>query len=120
MRLQTEILWEKLKNLFRKNKTPKEGVDYKFHHFENTDLSGIHLLRGEYRDVIYYYVYAKFSESDGYPKLSYNYEIFKTGNLTQEQLIADEKFAILVGDILTELLVNNETRADNTEEPDLL
>lgn len=109
---------EKLKTWLKKRKTPKEGVDYEFYHFPETDLTGIHLLRGEYRGVIYYYKGAKFSEDDGYPKLSFEYEIYQTGEQTHTELITDKNFDILLGDILTEILVNNETRADNPEKPD--
>lgn len=110
---------EKLIQRLKKPKTPKEGVDYELYHFEETDLSGIHLIKGEYRGVIYYYKGAKFSEDEGYPKLSFKYEIYQTGNKTHAELINDAKFDKLMGDILIELLVNNETRADDLKKSDL-
>lgn len=108
-----ETFWEKLKNWLKKPKIPKEGIDYEFYDFPDSDLTGIHLLRGVYRGVIYFYMGARFSEDDGYPRLFFEYEICQTGNLTREELTSDKKFDILIGDILTELMVNNAARADN-------
>ena len=110
---------EKLIQSLKKPKTPKEGIDYELYHFEDSDLTGIHLLKGEYSGIIYYYKGARFSEDDGYPKLSFGYEIYQSGKLTVDQLHVDKKFDKLIGDILTELLVNNETRADNPKKSDL-
>lgn len=112
--------WEKLKNWLKKPKPPKEGVDFEFFDFPDSDLTGIHLLKGEYRGVIYYYKMASFSEAEGYPKLTFSYEIYQTGKLTHTELITDQNFDKLIGEILTELLVNNEkTRTDDIEESDL-
>lgn len=108
-----ETFWEKLKSWLKKPNIPKEGIDYEFYDFPDSDLTGIHLLRGVYRGVIYYYMGARFSEDEGYPKLFFEYEVYQTGKLTREQLTADKKFDILIGDILTELMVNNAARADN-------
>lgn len=112
--------WEKLTNWLKKPKTPKEGVDFEFFDFPDSRLTGIHLLRGEYRGVIYYYKIASFSMIEETPKLSYSYEIFQTGKLTHTELITDVVFDKLVGDILIEILVTNETGTNDTEESDLL
>lgn len=101
-------------------KLPKEGIDYEMYLFEETNLSGIRLLKGKYQGIIYFYRGVKFSDLDS-PRLSFEYEIYQTGNITHSELINDEKFVKLMGDILTELLVNNETtRTYNTKEFDLL
>lgn len=107
--------WEKIKNCLKKPKTPKEGIDFSFFDFPDSDLTGIRLLRGEYQDVIYYYRGVRFSEDTC--KLSFEYDIYQTGKLMHTELTTDKKFDKLVGDILTEILVNNEqTRADDTKE----
>jgi len=113
-----ETFWEKLKNWLKKASIPKEGIDYEFFDFPETDLTGIKLLRGKYADVIYYYKGASFSDSEGYPKMSFSFELYQTGKLSQDDLLNDEKFDIIVGDILVELMVNNETIADGIEKSD--
>jgi hypothetical protein len=94
---------------FWKNKEPKEGIDYEFYDFPDSDLTGIHLLKGKYSGIIYFYTTVKFSEEDNIPKLSYNYELYQTNNISENELTIDKNFDILVGDILTTILVNNET-----------
>jgi hypothetical protein len=62
---------------------------------------------------------ARFSEDEGYPKLFFEYEIYQTGIQTREQLTSDKKFVILIGDILTELMVNNAAGTNNSKKSDL-
>ena len=112
--------WEKLQNWLKKPKTPKEGVDFEFFDFPDSDLTGIHLLKDEYLGVIYYYKMASFSEVEGTPKLSFSYEIFQTDKLTHTELTTDAVFDKLVGDILIEIMVTNETGTNDTEKSDLL
>ena len=113
-----ETLWEKLL-FWKKNKTPKLGVDYQFHHFENSDLTGIRLLKGDYREVVYFYGRVGIEEQGELASLKFDYEIHEPGNHTVESLQSDEKFVILIGDILKELLINGQTRTINPEESHL-
>ena len=113
-----EALWEKLL-FWKKKQNPKLNKDYQFHHFENTDLTGIRLLTGDYREVVYFYGRVGIEELGEVASLKFDYEIHDAGKHTVESLQSDEKFVTLIGDILRELLINGQTRTINTEEPNL-
>ena len=113
-----EALWEKLL-FWKKNKTPKLGVDYKFHNFPDSDLTGIRLLKGDYREVIYLYGRVGIEEKGVVAALQFDYKIVESGNHTEESLQSDDKFVTIIGDILRELLINGQTRTINPEESDL-
>ena len=49
-----EVLWEKMQ-FWKKPKMFKEKVDYVYVDFDNTDITGISLLKGEFAGVIYHY-----------------------------------------------------------------
>jgi hypothetical protein len=118
MGLHMETLWEKLLFWKKKPTLPKEGVDYVLYDFSTSSLTGIHLISGVYQDVIYYYETAKFIEEGDYAVLKFTYQITNTGKYTEEQLQNDSKFVTMMGDILTDLMENNEpTRKNDTKKP---
>ena len=115
-----EALWQKLQ-FWKKQKTPKEGVDYKLHNFPDSDVTGIHLLTGDYRNVIYCYGKVKFAAEGEMGRMSFSFEIIVPGEHDVEHLKNDEKFVTMMGDILTHLILtepvhNESTRTDDTEE----
>ena len=120
-----ETLWEKLRfwKKFSKTKTLEEGVDFKLHDIEDSDLTAIHVIRGKFKDVIYYYKGAKIVEEGVMAKLQFGYEIYNYGTFTEEFLTRSEEFNTLMGDILTQLIlkedVYGQTRTIDTEEFDL-
>jgi hypothetical protein len=70
--------------------------------------------------VIYSYGTVKFSDEFGMPKLNFNYNIIHSGNHNKEVLQNDQDFVIIMGDILTDIIINNEpTRNNDPQEPDL-
>ena len=113
-----EALWEKLL-FWKKNKTPKKGVDYEFYNLPESDLTGIRLLKGDYREVIYLYGRVGIEEKGAIAALQFDYKILESGNHTEESLQSDDKFVTIIGDILRELLINGQTRTIDTEESDL-
>lgn len=121
-----EAFWKKI--LFWKNwtkpKTPKEGVDYEFYNIEESDLTGIKLLKGSYREVTYYYGTVSMKEQGALATLSFEYRILNPNNYTEEELQNDSKFVTLLGDILTEIIISEsayheQIRKDHSEEFDL-
>lgn len=109
-------LWDRLL-FWKKPKKPKEGIDYQLYNFPDSDLTGIHLLKGVYQGVIYYYKMAQIVEEGTFARLKFTYGIENFGNHDEEALRNDQNFVIIMGDILTELLETNEqTRTNNTEE----
>ena len=101
----------------------KEGVDYKFINIEDSDLSAVQILHGSFSGVIYHYNSVKVIEEGEFARLSFGYSILDSGKHDEVYLINNEKFDMLMGDILTEMILKEEvyeqTRAFDTEEFDI-
>ena len=104
-------LWEKLL-FWKKQKTPK----YRFESFEDA-VTWIEITSGEYSGVIFSTSTVKFSDEFGQPKLSFNYRIIAAGKHSSEDLQSSSEFVTIMGNILTEIIINNESpRNDNPQE----
>lgn len=114
-----DIVFRNLLTWFSNNKTPKKGKDYEFFNVTDSDLTGIRLLKGDYREVIYLYGRVGIEEKGEIAALQFDYKIVNPGNHTEESLQSDDKFVTIIGDILRELLINGQTRTINPEESDL-
>ena len=110
-------------NFGRKTKkVPKEGEDYKFIDFTNSDITGIMVLKGEYSGVVYHYGKVRVKEQGEMGVLEFGYTTVNPGKHDIDALQNDDEFVTIMGDILTEILTRqaNETiRKDDTEEFDI-
>lgn len=114
-------LWEKLL-FWKKQKMLKEGVDYEFFNFENTDITGVKIKVGEFKDVIYHYHKARVSEEGDFARLHFGFTVVHPGNHTNESLQNNEAFSTIMGDILSDIILkyhNEQTRTDDNQEFDL-
>jgi len=69
--------------------------------------------------VIYSYGTVKFSDEFGMPKLNFNYNIIHPGKHNKLVLQNDQDFVIMMGDLLTDIIINNEpTRNNDPQESD--
>jgi len=106
-------LWEKI---FQKKKLPK----YSFQPSEQSDSTWVKITSGKYAGVIYSYGTVKFVPDSGIAKLQFNFNIIHSGEHDRELLQNSQEFVIIMGDILTEIIIENEPiRTDNPEESDL-
>ena len=113
-----ETLWEKILFWKKSKKMLKEGIDYHFFDFKDSDISGIELLMKEYQGVIYHYQKARVVEEGEFGRLQFGYSIIHPGNHTVTELHEDENFVTIMGEILTQVLMkklNDETGKDNTQ-----
>jgi len=100
-------------------KKPKKN-EYRLVTDENSEVTLIEITSGIYAGVIYSYGMVKLKPESAIPVLQFNYTIVNPGQHTEELLQNDENFVIMLGDILTEIIIENEPiRTDNPEEPDL-
>jgi hypothetical protein len=111
-------LWEMI-SFQKKPKNPILNKDYEFYNLPESDLTGIRLLTGDYRGVIYLYGRVGIEEKGVVAALQFDYNVINPGNHTIEGLQSDEEFVTIIGDILRELLINGQTRTINSEESDL-
>lgn len=99
-------------NLF--DKTPKEGRDFEV--YPGNEFTGIRIIKGKYRNVIYQYdKIALKEESIDMPILSFHYTIHESGKHSQEDLRNDARFHNLIGDIAVSLLTSNVIEKENYE-----
>ena len=109
-----EALWEKI--FQKKKKLPK----YKFQQSPWDDATWVEITEGKYSSVVFTYGTVRFSWELDIPKLQFSYDILHSGEFDLDLLKNDQDFVTMVGDILTEIIIENEsTRTDNPKEPNL-
>ncbi len=118
-----ETLWEKIA-FWKKPKMLEENVDYSFVNFEDTDLTGIVLLKEPFDGVVYHYGRARVVEQGELAKLEFGYTIVSPGKHDPDELQKNEEFHTMMGDILTLILQerapqDESVRTDDFEESDL-
>ena len=105
----------------------KEDIDYKFVDIDNDMLeekiTGVGLLMPEYEGVLYHYHKAKVVEEGELARLQFGYTILESGEHDVDALTKDEKLHTIMGDILTDIILNKKqlhepTRTDYPEEFD--
>ena len=109
-------LWEKIQ--FWKNpRMLKEFKDYRLFDYSFTDgkkVTGIQLMMNEYANVCYHYNDAQIIEEGEVGKLKFGFGIIDPGEHDLETLINDDKFVIIMGEILTEVLLKKINDDDAT------
>ena len=113
-------LWDKMS--FRKKKLKYQiNEDFQFLPSDDNKITGIGILKGKYAGVLYHYGKARVIEEGDFARLTFDYTIIHTPTFSVHELQTDEEFHTMIGDILTEILMektDEETRNHNFEEPD--
>ena len=98
----------------------KEGVDYAFIEFKDSDITGIQVIKGEYEGVVYHYHKARIVEEGALARLQFGFTIVDPGTHDIDELTNDQEFSTIMGDILTTILLakaeNEKTGNDDPEE----
>jgi hypothetical protein len=105
----------------------KEGRDFVFVDIDREmdegdvdKVTGIHIIKGKYKGVVYHYHKARVIEEGALAKLQFGFTIVNPGEHDLEVLKYDTDYVTMMGDILTEIMlakVNDEqNRTDNTQE----
>ena len=106
----------------------EEGKDYNFFDYDYGDngtgkVTAIQLTIDNYEDVVYHYMKVHVVEEGAMARLKFEYTILHSGKHDIDELNNDEKFHTIMGDILTEILLNQQnyekTGTDNSQEPDI-
>ena len=98
----------------------KEFIDYEFIYLPDEESTAVELTSGTFSSVIFQYFNVKFLEEGEQPKLKFQYDIIDSGTHDMDDLKNSQEFVTILGDLLTELIIDNEqTRTDNPKEPDL-
>ena len=103
-----------------KKKKFEENIDYEFLFLPDEESTAIELIRGSFTGVIFQYFNVKFSEEGELARLKFQYDIIDPGTFDMDDLKNSQEFVTILGDLLTELIIDNEqTRTDNPKELDL-
>lgn len=87
---------------------------------ECDDSTWVEIASGDYTGVTFCYGTIKLNQDSYIPQLSFDYVLHALGNHSVEQLTGNEEFITIMGDILTEIIIENEpSRTNNSEESDL-
>jgi len=109
-----EVLWEKIQFWKKSKKIP----EYQF--LNHDDTTWVKITSGTYAGVIYSYGMVRLTSEIGYPKLEFSYNIIHPSKYDYEDLRNDSEFVIIMGDILTEIIIKNESvRKEHSEKLDL-
>ena len=110
------LFWKKRQMKYKHNE------DFQLIQSDDNKITGIGILKGKYAGVLYHYGKAKVIEEGEFARLTFDYTIIHTPTFTVHELQTDEEFHTMIGDILTEILMekaDEETRNHNTEEFDI-
>jgi len=92
---------------------PQEGIDYIFVDNANEDnVTSIKVKKGEFTDVVYHYGKLQVVEGDQ-PTIRFDYFIDDPGTFDANDLISNQKFDILMGDIIVSIFDNNVLKRKN-------
>jgi len=98
----------------------KEGLDFEWINFNDSDITGLKLLTGAYAGVVYHYNKARVVEEGEGARLQFGYTIVHPGEHDIDELTKDEIFVTIMGDMLNQILMsrvkNDETGTDDSKE----
>lgn len=118
-----EALWQKMLFWKKPQMKYKEGLDFGYVDFKNSDITGIQILIGEYKDVVFHYGSAKIVEEEDQARLQYSYTIVHPGKHDIDDLNDDELFHTIMSDLLNQILMDRisdePTGTNNTQESDI-
>lgn len=88
----------------------KQDVDWQFvnpdgYNFEDAPVTAIGLLMDEYKGVLYHYHKARVVEEGEGAKLQFGYTILQSGQHDIDNLMKDDNFVEIMGDILSDIIV---------------
>lgn len=120
-------LWDLIRNLSWWKMKLKEGRDYIFIDLEResydgeTDtITGIQIIKGKYKDVVYHYNKARVVEEGALAVLQFGFTILHPGEHDIDVLQNDAELVTIMGDLLTEIMLakanDEQNRTNNSQE----
>jgi hypothetical protein len=70
------------------------------------DATWVEITSGKYSGVVFSFGMVKFSDDAGMPKLSFSFTILYSANYDKDFLEHDNEFEEVMGDILTDIIIN--------------
>lgn len=103
---------------------PKHNVDYVLIDSDDGETTGIGIQTGKYAGVLYHYGKVRISEEGELARMIFSYTIVSSPTFSIDELTHDEEFHTFIGDILTDILMTQESanekiRNNDSEELDI-
>jgi hypothetical protein len=114
MRSLIATLWAKISFWKRLQNKLQHNIDYVLIDFDNGKKTGVSILKGKYAGILYHYGKVKIAEEEMFAKMTFDYTIVTTPKIVVEELIKDDEFLNLIGDILTDILMNQRIKNEET------
>jgi hypothetical protein len=104
--------------------TPQHNIDYVLIDSDDGKKTGIGIKTGKFKGVLYHYGKARITEEEYQARMTFSYTIVSSPFIPIDELIENEEFHTLIGDILTDILMsqeraNEKIRTYNFEEFDI-
>lgn len=123
-------LWDRIQNWSWKKVKYKENKDYIFIDINRQladggedKITGIQIIRGKYKDVVYHYNKARVVEEGALAVLQFGFSILHPGKHDADVLQTDQEFVTIMGDLLTEIMLakanDEQNRTNNFKESNL-
>ncbi len=93
---------------------PQHNVDYLLIDSEDHKQTGVGILAGKYAGVLYHYGKVRISDEEVQARMTFSYTIISSPLIPIDDLTQDEEFHTFIGDILTDILLNQESENEKT------
>ncbi len=94
---------------WKKKMKPQHNIDYVLIDSDDGTKTGIGIQTGEYAGVLYHYGKVRLSEEGDFARMIFSYTIVSSPRIPIDDLTQDEKFHTFIGDVLTDILMNQES-----------
>jgi hypothetical protein len=111
-------LWEKIIPWKKKMNKPQYDIDYTLVESNDGTKTGIGIKTGKYSGILYHYGKVRLTEEDNYARLTFVYNIVESPTISVDDLVNDKEFLEFMGDILSDILMNQEKARQYMQEND--
>lgn len=122
------MFWTTMTPKKQKQSKYKQDEDWQYvnpddYNFEDAPVTAVGLMIPEYEGVLYHYHKARVVEEGEGARLQFGFTILSPGTHDIDDLQKDGEFQEIMGEILSDIIMaqkqHEQTRIDNTEEPDI-
>jgi len=123
-----QMFWTTMNPKKQKQTKYKKDLDWQYVNpdgatFEDAPVTAIGLMIPEYEGVLYHYHKARVVEEGEGARLQFGFTILSPGTHDIDELQKDGEFEEIMGEILSDIIMaqqkHEQTRIDNTEEPNI-
>ena len=108
MKSLLETLWEKI-SIRQKQKK----LEYRFLDLPEEDSTMVEITGGKYSGVVFSYGHVRFEEGE-LGQLQFTYNVQNPGQHGHASLLTDQEYHTMMGEILTDIIINQESHNEQT------